>query len=83
MKRRVWFICVLTAGRCYTVFGNLDLAEFPLVEQWHARLNKRPAFKKGLDIPVPSDLKEQAQDRNFIAGNKELIRQWMTEERKT
>lgn len=64
------------------VFSGFNLSEFPLVTQWVERMKGRPAVQKGLGIPVKADLKALAQDENFIAGNRELIRQAMEEDKK-
>jgi hypothetical protein len=59
------------------VFASVDLSEFPLVKQWVDQLRKRIAFQKGLTIPFNDNLKQLSEDKNFIAGNRELIRQGM------
>jgi hypothetical protein len=59
------------------VFASVDLSEFPLVKQWVDQLRKRIAFQKGFTIPFKANLKQLSEDKNFIAGNRELIRQGM------
>jgi glutathione S-transferase len=37
-------------------FSGVDLAKFPNVEAWYARVGERPAVKKGMTVPCESTL---------------------------
>lgn len=41
-------------------FAGIDLEQFPNVQKWWARINDRPAVKKGLEIPSSSGVINEA-----------------------
>lgn len=41
-------------------WAGVDLNEFPKVKAWHHKLVQRPAFQKGLQVPVPYQFSDEA-----------------------
>lgn len=39
---------------------GIDLKEYPHVKAWHDKLVQRPAFQKGLQVPVPYQFSDEA-----------------------
>ncbi|KAI2638775.1 glutathione S-transferase [Hypomontagnella submonticulosa] len=43
-----------------TKWCGVDINEFPNVKAWHDKLAQRPAFQKGLQVPVPYPFSDEA-----------------------
>lgn len=59
-------------------FGGVNLKQFPNLEKWWARINARPAVKKGINVPSEPKitneifLKRQEEDSEFKQQNDRL-----------
>ena len=43
-------------------WADVDIAAFPHLLAWEKRLEARPAFARGRDVPSPNRIKERVQD---------------------
>ena len=42
------------------MWGGIDINAYPHVKAWHDKLAQRPAFQKGLQVPVPYQFSDEA-----------------------
>ena len=53
----------------FAFWGEIDLKEFPNLEEWLDRINGREAVKRGLDVPFKFELRER-----FMTNREEAIK---------
>ncbi len=60
-------------------WAGIELEDFPHLHEWQKRLDERPAFKKGKDVPEPSKhSKEQlAKDPELAKKIEEESKKWV------
>ncbi len=57
--------------------GALDITTWPYLEKWHARVQTRPAVKKGTDIPSKViDAKVVMEDQETLKKYTALNKGW-------
>jgi GSH-dependent disulfide-bond oxidoreductase len=52
---------------------GIDMAQFPHLNGWQARIAARPAVQRGLNVPEASPVKEGGDNSDFIARTRKLL----------
>ena len=47
----------------WVMWAGVNVKEFKFLGQWSDRINDRPAFQKGLDVPEPFEMKKKMQTK--------------------
>jgi len=55
-------------------WAGIDIDAFPNLKRWEETLARRPAFRKGGDVPVPSRVKELVRERARAEEEEEKAR---------
>jgi len=55
-------------------WAGIDIDAFPNLKRWEETLARRPAFRKGGDVPVPSRIKELVRERARAEEEEEKAR---------
>ncbi|KAF8466981.1 glutathione S-transferase GstA [Kalaharituber pfeilii] len=58
-------------------WAGVDIDEFPKLKEWEERLEKRPAFQKGVNTPAGKDIKALAKDTAQAEEEAAQAREWV------
>lgn len=63
-------------------WAGIDLTAFPHLRAWEERLEVRPAFARGRDVPTPNKIKDILKDPAAAEAAAEKARKWISQEKK-
>lgn len=63
-------------------WAGVEIEDFPSLKRWEETLEKREAFRKGGDVPVPSKIKELIKDKARAEEEEKKARGWIVPEQK-
>lgn len=58
-------------------WAGVDISAFPALKAWEAKMDARPALRKGRDIPQPYKVKEKEKNPEAAQKSAVATRSWI------